>query len=908
LKVKNPKIRTLLAISVFAFLTFCISQSAAAAGISWSKAWTSTNTGTFGTYPNGYEDIRFDPFTMKTWLYTTDTSNTGQGIYSTRLHYFDATTSADTVIGDNGQTISGGCVPSSDIWPFSHHAVGQFFIDQIRHRAISFEGTACSDVGAEQWYYQLTNPIDGHATWVQQEPAHLPMANSQSSYRISSLSGGAGGLGTTLNASDTTMYLANPSGFAQGDYVKIDSEIVKIVGNGGTHGYTTSANGGTPGTNPFAILRGRYGTTAASHASSTAVYVQEGQFNSGAIVDDTYDDAFFLFGLPQSGLHALYVYCDTSANPIPGVLTSAQTQVGCAYPDDWTDITSKSICSDPSCVAFVTGTNGANSGKIPPGYYYPSLQYDNLRHKLMTWAGGKGYGTGSYLSTIQYGVYTYDPETFTWTLASTTCTDADCQAGHNSPPAQANNTEGWRMTQTFNTNDGKFYYHLSLRPNPTVPQTEDWVYDPSTFKWTELDTNQGPNYSETMTYDSGCNCLVAWGISTSTQSMSEIWVGQLSTSSPDTTPPALSSIASSTTASAATITWTTDEAATSKVVYGTTASYGSATSSGTLVTSHSLSLASLLSSTLYHFAVVSADASGNTSTSSDYTFTTSALDTSPPSSPTGLAATAVSSSQINLAWTASTDSIGVVGYKIYRNAAQIATSTGTTYSDIGLSASTTYSYMVAAYDAAGNVSTQSSSASATTQVASSGGSSGGGSSGGGGGGSSSSSGGGSSSGTSGGGASQVVVSTSTLPLVSTVSTTTVSIVPFTSDLKPGMHSADVARLQTVLMNLGFLASGNNTGYYGPRTIAAVQAFQKARSIVTSGTPGSTGYGAVGPKTRAVLNTLLAPSSVSSTSQGVATPITLGNDQDAIDSLRLEIARLIALVAQLTAQLAAGLKI
>jgi len=37
-----------------------------------------------------------------------------------------------------------------------------------------------------------------------------------------------------------------------------------------------------------------------------------------------------------------------------------------------------------------------------------------------------------------------------------------------------------------------------------------------------------------------------------------------------------------------------------------------------------------------------------------------------PSTPTGLLASAVSSSQINLSWTASTDNVGVTGYRVYR--------------------------------------------------------------------------------------------------------------------------------------------------------------------------------------------------------------------------------------------------
>src|SRR5438552_2108896 len=91
-------------------------------------------------------------------------------------------------------------------------------------------------------------------------------------------------------------------------------------------------------------------------------------------------------------------------------------------------------------------------------------------------------------------------------------------------------------------------------------------------------------------------------------------------------------------------------------------------------------------------------------------------DTTAPSVPTGLTAAAVSSSQINLSWTASTDNVGVSGYRVFRGGTQIATTSTTSYANTGLSPSTTYSYTVAAYDAAVNLSAQSSSASATTQA------------------------------------------------------------------------------------------------------------------------------------------------------------------------------------------------
>lgn len=90
-------------------------------------------------------------------------------------------------------------------------------------------------------------------------------------------------------------------------------------------------------------------------------------------------------------------------------------------------------------------------------------------------------------------------------------------------------------------------------------------------------------------------------------------------------------------------------------------------------------------------------------------------DTTNPTAPTSLGVTAVSDSQIDLTWSASTDNVGVTGYKIYRNGTQAGTSATTFYSDEGLTASTTYTYTISAYDAAENNSDMSNIISATTK-------------------------------------------------------------------------------------------------------------------------------------------------------------------------------------------------
>ena len=102
--------------------------------------------------------------------------------------------------------------------------------------------------------------------------------------------------------------------------------------------------------------------------------------------------------------------------------------------------------------------------------------------------------------------------------------------------------------------------------------------------------------------------------------------------------------------------------------------------------------------------------------SADSVTTPSAPAATPPTAPTNLTATAASSSQINLSWTASTSSYGVTGYIVYSGSGtQLATVSTTSYGVTGLSASTGYSYYVKAYNSGGD-SAASSTASATTQV------------------------------------------------------------------------------------------------------------------------------------------------------------------------------------------------
>ena len=94
-------------------------------------------------------------------------------------------------------------------------------------------------------------------------------------------------------------------------------------------------------------------------------------------------------------------------------------------------------------------------------------------------------------------------------------------------------------------------------------------------------------------------------------------------------------------------------------------------------------------------------------------------DTQAPSVPGNLTGTAVSSSEIDLSWTASTDNIGVVGYDVFRNGTLLVAlpNSSLAYQDTGLSPATLYSYAVDAYDQAGNHSTLSPTVGVTTNAA-----------------------------------------------------------------------------------------------------------------------------------------------------------------------------------------------
>lgn len=120
----------------------------------------------------------------------------------------------------------------------------------------------------------------------------------------------------------------------------------------------------------------------------------------------------------------------------------------------------------------------------------------------------------------------------------------------------------------------------------------------------------------------------------------------------------------------------------------------------------------------YTFALPRSCSSGCTQPYTGVSYTTSDSGSGAPDAPTGLAVTATTATSVSLSWSASS---GAAGYGVYRNGQLVGNTTGTSFTDSGLAASTSYTYTVKAHDSSGNTSAASNGVSATTQGSAGGG-------------------------------------------------------------------------------------------------------------------------------------------------------------------------------------------
>ncbi len=122
---------------------------------------------------------------------------------------------------------------------------------------------------------------------------------------------------------------------------------------------------------------------------------------------------------------------------------------------------------------------------------------------------------------------------------------------------------------------------------------------------------------------------------------------------------------------------------------------------------------SLISIGTYSFYVVAYDQAGNKSGESNIVTVTD-VDDERPTTVTDLTIISRTDTLLLLSWKPSSDNVGVVGYKVFRDNIEIGTSDNTSYSDDNLVPGRQYTYTVIAYDASGNLSNESATLYAST--------------------------------------------------------------------------------------------------------------------------------------------------------------------------------------------------
>jgi hypothetical protein len=298
----------------------------------------------------------------------------------------------------------------------------------------------------------------------------------------------------------------------------------------------------------------------------------------------------------------------------------------------------------------------------------------------------------------------------------------------------------------------------------------------------------------------------------------------------DTTAPTFSNVVLTQTGNQGfTLTWTTSEPATTRLDYGTTPNLGLSTQEDTTLTrTHSVTVNKLKRGTTYYVQAYSRDTAGNVG----HTIIKNITVSEKPNKVTSPRATAGS---VKLSWKLPKVR-NFTSITIYRNDVHIATlpATATIYRDVAVDPSTTYAYKIYTVDS-DLVASDPASVSYKTRASV---------------------------------PRNEAKTTAPLPVPTIVPTTTLgggvittsgTDAPHkmrlelltTSYLHRGMSGEEVTRLIVFLKEEGYLTT--TATMYDEAVERAVQAFQKQANIVSSGTPATTGYGAVGPQTKATIN-------------------------------------------------------
>ncbi|GAB6989724.1 lytic polysaccharide monooxygenase [Paenibacillus pini] len=292
------------------------------------------------------------------------------------------------------------------------------------------------------------------------------------------------------------------------------------------------------------------------------------------------------------------------------------------------------------------------------------------------------------------------------------------------------NTFKWTISARHATTSWK-YYMTKQNWNPNAPLTRD-SFDLTPFCNVNYNGAQPPaSYTDTCNVPSRTGyqvILAVWEIADTANAFYNVidvdFGGGGSTPSDTAAPTApANAVVSNVATTSASLSWgasTDNVAVTAYKIYNGSTLVATTSNGSTL----NYNITGLTANTAYTFTVKAVDAAGNTSAASNaVTFTTTAgttTDTTAPTAPSGLQVNGTpSSTSISLKWNASSDNVGVTGYRVYRGTTLAGTVSGTTltYSATGLTANTAYTFTVRAIDAAGNESANSNAVNATTAAA-----------------------------------------------------------------------------------------------------------------------------------------------------------------------------------------------
>lgn len=180
------------------------------------------------------------------------------------------------------------------------------------------------------------------------------------------------------------------------------------------------------------------------------------------------------------------------------------------------------------------------------------------------------------------------------------------------------------------------------------------------------------------------------------------------TTTPDTTAPIISNTTATPTTTTANVVWDTNESASYKFWYGTTSplTLGTPDKTGGANTHQSAALSGLSADTTYYYVIAVTDALGNTSTSSQQSFKTAVIPDMTAPTLSALSATGVSAGAATISWNTNEASTGKIRYATTSPLSNVLESTALTLSHsfnlTGLTASSTYHYIVSSTDGAGN--------------------------------------------------------------------------------------------------------------------------------------------------------------------------------------------------------------